>query len=281
MTEIVKHQGLPPINEYIQIAEKLAMTSYFIDEDGVINKEVQVARGFAKIMYGHELGLSPMFSMQHVNIIKGKMTLDAGGVAHLVASSSKYRYKILSLDENGCELQFFRGEELLGTSKWGKADAERAGLLKPNSNYAKFPKDMYFARAMTSGARRYTPDIFGGSVYTPEELGQEQETEVSYTVEPQQAITPSDKIYTSFNLEGVVPEQFTDKERKNFHAIGSMVYGEEWDERRHILVSAITNGRTESSQDLTRSEMLQLIKGMEEKQGESIPQTGIEAQNAS
>lgn len=276
MTEIVKHQGLPPINEYIQIAEKLAMTSYFIDEDGVINKEVQVARGFAKIMYGHELGLSPMFSMQHVNIIKGKMTLDAGGVAHLVASSSKYNYKILYLEEDGCELQFFRGEELLGTSKWGKADAERAGLLKPNSNYAKFPKDMYFARAMTSGARRFTPDIFGGSVYTPEELGQEPETEVSYTVEPQKV-----NQITAHESPAIQDASFSDKERKNFHAIGSMVYGEEWDERRHILVSAITNGRTESSQDLTRSEMLQLIKGMEEKQSESIPQTGIEAENAS
>jgi hypothetical protein len=40
---------------------------------------------------------------------------------------------------------------------------------------------MLFARALTNGARFYCPDIFGGAVYTPEELG-EQRTETAPVV---------------------------------------------------------------------------------------------------
>jgi len=35
----------------------------------------------------------------------------------------------------------------------------------------KFPKNMLFARAMSNGIKWFTPDVFAGPVYTPEELG--------------------------------------------------------------------------------------------------------------
>jgi hypothetical protein len=36
---------------------------------------------------------------------------------------------------------------------------------------------MLFSRALTNGARWYTPDVFGGPVYTPDELGAEVDAE--------------------------------------------------------------------------------------------------------
>ncbi|NJO31398.1 MAG: recombinase RecT [Richelia sp. SL_2_1] len=44
-----------------------------------------------------------------------------------------------------------------------------AGLLGKD-NWKKWPSDMMFARALTRGARRYCPDVFGGPAYTKEEL---------------------------------------------------------------------------------------------------------------
>lgn len=255
---IQKYQQATPINHFESIAEKLALTNYFIDEDGLLDAKVLVARGFAKIMMGHELGLSPMFSMQHVNIIRGKMTLDSGGVAALIAASEKYDYKVKSLSDTACEIEFLRGDESLGLVNWTIEDAKKAGLVKSGGAWEKFPKDLLFARSITAGARRYTPDIFGGSVYTKEELTESEP-------EPQE-------VNAEYSIE---EEPYTDKERKNFHALGSMVYGDDWDTKRHELVSYITKGRTSSSNDLSRAEMVKLITGMQAKQNESIPETGI------
>lgn len=50
-------------------------------------------------------------------------------------------------------------------------EAQEAGLLGKD-NWKKYASDMLFARAISRGAKRYTPGIFGGSpVYTPDELG--------------------------------------------------------------------------------------------------------------
>jgi len=42
-------------------------------------------------------------------------------------------------------------------------------------------------------------------------------------------------------------------------------YGSEWDEKRPELVSAITKGRSTSSNDLTEDEANRLIAGMQKK----------------
>ncbi len=52
---------------------------------------------------------------------------------------------------------------------------------------------------------------------------------------------------------------------KRLHAVGTMAYGDEWDARRHKMVSAITVRRTDSSKDLMETEAVRLINGIEEK----------------
>ena len=53
-----------------------------------------------------------------------------------------------------------------------------------------------------------------------------------------------------------------DKLRKQFHALGTEVYAEGWDDKRAELVEAITTGAASSSGDLTADEMERLISGM-------------------
>jgi len=50
------------------------------------------------------------------------------------------------------------------------ADARRAGLVKPNSAWEKFPQDLLYYRALMSAARKFAPEALGGIGYTPEEL---------------------------------------------------------------------------------------------------------------
>lgn len=54
---------------------------------------------------------------------------------------------------------------------------------------------------------------------------------------------------------------------KRLHALGVALYGEgeAWDSKRHELVKAVTQGRTESSNDLTAAELDYIIDGISDK----------------
>jgi hypothetical protein len=70
-----------------------------------------------------------------------------------------------------CEIEFRERNgdkwEIIGSSEFTAQDARAAGT----KNMDKYARNMLFARAMSNGARWYCPDIFGGPVYTPEEMG--------------------------------------------------------------------------------------------------------------
>lgn len=57
----------------------------------------------------------------------------------------------------------------------------------------------------------------------------------------------------------------TETQLKHLHAVGTEVYGKDWDDKRHELVGRITKGRTESSSDLTEAQAQKLIDGISEK----------------
>jgi len=57
-----------------------------------------------------------------------------------------------------------------GAATFTIEEAKTAGLAGKD-NWKGYPSDMLFARALTRAQRRYAPDIWGGSVYTPEEVG--------------------------------------------------------------------------------------------------------------
>jgi len=65
--------------------------------------------------------------------------------------------------------------------------------------------------------------------------------------------------------QDIKPPMPTDVMKKKFHMLGSKLYGDEWDDKRPQLVTAVTHGRAISSNDLYRAEMQHLIDGMEEK----------------
>ena len=129
-----------------------------------------VEEAAVKILLGKELGLSTYQAMMGVSVIQGRPSLSAGLVSSQIKQSGRYDYRVNEWTDKSCKISFYQAGQILGASVYTLEDAKRAQLVKPSSNWDKYPRAMLFARAITQGARAYTPDIFFGPIYTEDEL---------------------------------------------------------------------------------------------------------------
>jgi hypothetical protein len=150
-------------DEMQSIGRAMAKSGYFQDAR-------DEAQAIVKILAGSEIGIGPFAAMTGIHIIKGKPVLGANLVATLIKNEQRYDYRIVKLDDDGCEIDFFENGAKVGSTTFTKDDAKAAQLA--GDNWKKFPRNMYFARAISNGAKWYTPGVFGGApVYTPDEFG--------------------------------------------------------------------------------------------------------------
>lgn len=138
------------------------------------------AQAIVKILAGAELNIGPIAAMNGVYIIEGRTTLSANLMASAIQASGRYRYRVLEHDDQHCTIEFQAKShssvgskwERIGLSSFSLEDARKAQLLgKKVQMWEKFPRNMCFSRALSNGAKWYTPDVFGGPIYTPDELG--------------------------------------------------------------------------------------------------------------
>lgn len=153
------------LSELQQLGTLMANSGFFADSK-------QAAQACVKILAGRELGMPPIASMVGISIIQGKPVMGA----NLIAAAMKragYSWTVPQRDLKGCKLVIsFRGHQV-GTTEFLEEDALRAQLLSKD-NWKKFPRSMYFARAITDAARTYAPEVFSGMpAYTAEEMGAE------------------------------------------------------------------------------------------------------------
>jgi hypothetical protein len=139
-------------------------------KSGYFKDTREEAQAIVKILYGAELGFGPIASMLGCYIVDGRPSLSAQLIASAIQKSGAYRYRVREWTETLCRIEFFERGESLGESTFSMEDANRAGLAAKQT-WKQYPKAMLWARAMSQGARAYTPDVFNGSVYTPDELG--------------------------------------------------------------------------------------------------------------
>jgi len=135
-------------------------------ESGMFPDIKTAAQAVVKIQAGAEMGIPPFAAMSGIHIIQGKPTVGAGLMAANVKGSGKYDYRVIESTEKICSIDFYQGKEKIGNSTFTEADAKKAGT----KNLDKFPKNMLFARAISNGVKWYTPDVFAGPVYVPEEM---------------------------------------------------------------------------------------------------------------
>lgn len=140
-----------------------------LSQSGYFQDAKEAAQAAVKVLAGRELGIGAIAAMTGIFIVKGRVTLSANLIAAIIMRSLKYRYRVTRLDDTGCEIAFYEGNQEIGRSVFNEGDAKAAGLAG-GDNWRKFPRNMYFARAMSNGAKWYCPDVFAGPVYTPDEL---------------------------------------------------------------------------------------------------------------
>lgn len=139
---------------------------------GKMFKDVtQADQAFAKLVIGHHLGLTPAQSMTGIDIVKGNPQLRGVLLGTLVRSHPGYDWKVKEMGPESVSIEFFRGGESQGVSTWTKADSDRAGLSKDDSNHAKYPTAMFWNRAMSQGVKLLVPETMRGiPVYVEEDL---------------------------------------------------------------------------------------------------------------
>lgn len=135
-------------------------------ESGMFPDIKTAAQAVVKIQAGAEMGIPPFAAMSGIHIIQGKPTVGAGLMAANVKGSGKYDYRVVESTEKLCSIDFYQGKEKIGNSTFTIEDAKKA----QTKNLDKFPKNMLFARAISNGVKWYTPDVFSGPVYVPEEM---------------------------------------------------------------------------------------------------------------
>lgn len=160
------------LDEVQRTARMLAVSGYF---DVHKDMTVAIAQMATKILAGAEMGYGPFASVQGIHVIQGKPSVSANLMASAVKNHPRYDYRVRTLTNTECEIEFFEivdgKRESLGKSRFDETDAKSAGLSGKDI-WKKHPKNMLFARAMSNGVRFYTPDIFAGNVvYAPEEMG--------------------------------------------------------------------------------------------------------------
>lgn len=173
-SEVGTYVGAPPvlsdgeINRLWRVAEALYKSGMF--------KDLEMAeQAYAKILIGHDLGLSPTQALMGLHIVEGRPMVSSTMLGAF-AMRAGYRWDAVEHTDTACDIHFYRDGEKIGESRFTIEDAERAGLLKPSRNgkpstHTKYPRNMNFARALSNGVRWFCSDAtLGIAVYVEGEI---------------------------------------------------------------------------------------------------------------
>lgn len=200
--ELVVQRQLTP--ESWGMIQSVANAAYLSRKFGLTEGEAAI-----KMLFCFENGLPLTAANTGLYIVNGKLAAESNVIAAQIRKHPDYDYRIKRLDDNGCTITILRRDgtdwEEYGESTFTDVDAKKAGL-DAKDTYKSYPRNLYFARAITNAARWFCPDIFSQPVYTREELGGDSPEMVeawATEVKPEApAITTSETV----ELEGLVAE---------------------------------------------------------------------------
>lgn len=114
------------------------------------------------MLSARELGIPPMQALNGgINIINGKAEISARMMSALIRKNG-HEIKIKEISDTSCTLMGIRADTKQSEeASFTVADAQKAGLIKPNGGWVKCPKDMCFARALSRLARQLFSDVIG------------------------------------------------------------------------------------------------------------------------
>ncbi|GAA3962838.1 hypothetical protein [Gordonia caeni] len=129
--------------------------------------------GAAAILYGAELGLSPIQAMQQIFVVHGAPAIYARTMVALVKSKG---YLVQTVESSDASVTVAGRDPRTGVeevSTWTFERAQKAGYTK-NSKYGTDPQGMLYAKAATEVCRKLAPEVLLGIAYSREELELEE-----------------------------------------------------------------------------------------------------------
>jgi hypothetical protein len=115
----------------------------------------------AAILYGDELKLAPMYSLQHIHVIDGKPALSAEAQRALIRKAGHQLWIEESTLTRCTWAGRHQGSEQTHRATWTIDDAKRAGIAG-RLNWRQYPREMLLARASAMLARQVFADAIGG-----------------------------------------------------------------------------------------------------------------------
>jgi hypothetical protein len=167
---IRQNQKMPTpseLQQFMNICNVLATTPFYakMGAGGVL----------AIWLTAHELGLPPMMCLNGgMYTFSGAVTLSAQ-LMNMMIVNAGHRADVISLNHEGCKIRFVRTDRAKGEGdvfdyEFTMQDAIRAGyfgvagpngswIKKPKDNWASSPRDMFYSRTLSGGARKFMPDV--------------------------------------------------------------------------------------------------------------------------
>ncbi|MFO7742772.1 MAG: recombinase RecT [Anaerolineae bacterium] len=165
-------KALVPVNkETWQVIQSVAPVAQASRMFGVTQEQAAIV-----MLKGHELGLGIASAFEYIHVIDQKPSLSPKGALALIHRSGELaglQIEDLSDDQGNpieCRVTMKRKNGFAYTTSYTMDDAERAGVVKDKSGWAKYPANMLRWRAVGYCADIVFPDVVGG-LYRPEELG--------------------------------------------------------------------------------------------------------------
>lgn len=122
----------------------------------------------AAILYGAEIGLGPLQSLQQIFVVHGMPAIYARTMVALVKGRGFKVETVESSDERvTVKAESPRGEVEQAT--WDIARATKAGYTS-NAKYKSDPQAMLYSKAASEVCRKIAPDVLLGIAYSAEEL---------------------------------------------------------------------------------------------------------------
>lgn len=123
--------------------------------------------GAAAIMYGAELGLTAVQSMQQIFIVHGQPAIYARTAVALLKRHG-VKFRTIEQSAKAVTIRAERGDEV-EESTWTIERATTAGFTS-NKKYQTEPQAMLYAKAAMEVCRKIAPDVLLGIPYSREEL---------------------------------------------------------------------------------------------------------------
>jgi hypothetical protein len=143
--------------------------SNMVVKSGKLSKDYNIETAAMIVMYGQELGISPMKALlTGFDIIQGKISMKPAMMNEMIRKAG-HSVSVDKWEADECILTGIRKDDgTKMTLRYSSKDAEKAGLLGKD-NYKKNPKNMLFARAMGNLGRMLFADVIG-NIYAEGEI---------------------------------------------------------------------------------------------------------------